>query len=348
MFARTRTSELLFLLATIAGFGASAGAAQLLFVNVVETDSQPGSTPLNIQATESGPGPLSTIAILKPNPPTPLMIQKGSPGLESAIGQLFAIARPTGVLGATAKIDSAEGAGTDPAAGTKFGGQVHYNIDDLLLTPTNSNFHAGDFVSISLQLHVKGSLAVNGVQSDSGSSIGIAVNAIPFSGARSARIVDGGYSMFSETPPLGAVQSQVDREGVFADPGQTSTIVNGIAPSQSASIDQTIQSLPFSVGVGLPFEVDVSLSFDARVLTSGFDHYFGSASADFGDTLSFPSSGPVFNLPEGLTASSAEASIVDNQAAPVPEPSALGTLLAATILLRRNRNVLRSSTQRNV
>ena len=52
----------------------------------------------------------------------------------------------------------------------------------------------------------------------------------------------------------------------------------------------------------------------------------GGGTSSFQQTVSFPTSGPVFNLPPGYTVNSASALVVNNVA--VPEPSVLCLLVA--------------------
>lgn len=66
-----------------------------------------------------------------------------------------------------------------------------------------------------------------------------------------------------------------------------------------------------------------------------------SVTADAGETLSFPTDGPVFHLPPGFTAHSKQLRIVDNRWIPIPEPSsavlAVVALCCATAAYRRRR-----------
>jgi len=81
----------------------------------------------------------------------------------------------------------------------------------------------------------------------------------------------------------------------------------------------------FDVQSGVPFEVQMRLSTSAQTVISSAIGTGGSAEAntDFSHTFSFTTSGPVFNLPIGYSANSADAYIVNNQVGAVPEPSTL-------------------------
>lgn len=66
--------------------------------------------------------------------------------------------------------------------------------------------------------------------------------------------------------------------------------------------------------------------------SSNVTHGNAQALTSFGETLSFPDVGPVFNLPDGYTVNSVSGLIVDNRwvgvlQATVPEPSTLVLLL---------------------
>jgi hypothetical protein len=80
-----------------------------------------------------------------------------------------------------------------------------------------------------------------------------------------------------------------------------------------SNIDHAMIATPFfTVPTGVPIITEWSIDANA----------FGSAAAEFEDTMSFPPSGPVFDLPAGFTVDSSEGRIQDNQwlGVPVPEP----------------------------
>lgn len=101
--------------------------------------------------------------------------------------------------------------------------------------------------------------------------------------------------------------------------------------------------------VGTPFTVVLKLS--TEVNTETWHTILGSrrqaeASSLFENTLSFPLSGPVFNLPDGYTVQSTAGLIVDNgwrgidQPEPIPEPSTmllLGSGLVGLVGLGRKK-----------
>ncbi len=97
----------------------------------------------------------------------------------------------------------------------------------------------------------------------------------------------------------------------------------------------------FTVLANVPFSLEVRLL--SRIYAAGFagEVFNSSAMASFGDTLKFVNNGPVFNVPNGYTANSADAGIVGN-AYSIPEPSTLAlacwaSLMFSFIWLRRQR-----------
>lgn len=100
---------------------------------------------------------------------------------------------------------------------------------------------------------------------------------------------------------------------------------------------------PFSLTLVL------SVSEDSQVRSSGFGDLpverKAEGSASFASTLSFPLSGPVFDLPDGYTGNSESGGIVDNRwifalARPVSEPATIALLglgLAGLGFMRRRR-----------
>jgi hypothetical protein len=318
----------------------SVQATSLTGVTASEQDTVPGTTPLNVNSFVTGPT-LSTIAYLAPG--TPATIQHGDGQFNSAVGQIYAIARPGGALGAQANINSAEiNMGT--TGNVAFGASSYYEVTDLLISPTaGSTFHNGDLIHTSFRLDVHGTLFTDGTESQAEAAFTIAAN--PSQGGASPGNLGGTYEIFTEALNANTYTSFVDRNGMFADPGQTDSRTDGTAQTLTQSVGGTLTTLPFAVFVGTPFTLDFQVAASAVVGSSGagFDHYLGSAQADFADTVLFAQSGGVMDLPTGLTLNSAQASIVNNVAAPEPVG---GVLLSAAMLLavRRRRRAVADAT----
>ncbi len=89
----------------------------------------------------------------------------------------------------------------------------------------------------------------------------------------------------------------------------------------------------WTLPVNVPFTLTLQLDVAADVSVILSDGYVTSALSDFGKTLSFATDRPVFSLPEGYSANSAEAGVVNNIfTAPVPEPAS-GVLAALGLLV---------------
>jgi hypothetical protein len=96
---------------------------------------------------------------------------------------------------------------------------------------------------------------------------------------------------------------------------------NGMLSSWGAA-NPTLVTSSFNVQSGVPFEVKLRLTTDADTVISSGNGAGGSAeaNADYSHTFTLALSGPVFNLPSGYTAASAEAHIANNQAVPAGVP----------------------------
>jgi hypothetical protein len=66
------------------------------------------------------------------------------------------------------------------------------------------------------------------------------------------------------------------------------------------------------VPVNTPFPLEMSLQVLAQIAVPQAGGVILAASTDFAHTASFPTSGPVFNLPAGYTVNSAQAGITGN------------------------------------
>ena len=103
----------------------------------------------------------------------------------------------------------------------------------------------------------------------------------------------------------------------------------------------TVSGTLLSQSVLVPLNTPVSIFFELEALTAAAN-VGESAFADFSHSLDFPLNGPVFNLPDGVTANSATSFIVDNRFTPpalaVPEPATVALMalgLAALVGLAR-------------
>jgi hypothetical protein len=119
--------------------------------------------------------------------------------------------------------------------------------------------------------------------------------------------------------------------------------VNGSVPTSGGfgvlanfSGNDVLTTDPFTVTANTPFSLTFSLSDVTSAAISDGGAGNATAIADFSNTLTFVDDRPVFDLPNGYTANSLEAGIIDNRftpadgAAAIPEPS---TLVMSSILL---------------
>jgi hypothetical protein len=100
--------------------------------------------------------------------------------------------------------------------------------------------------------------------------------------------------------------------------------------------DATLTSPTFNAPVNTPFKIELRLSAFAGIEFYYAESFIVAANSDFGNTLSFATSGDVFNLPDdGYTINSAQAFIVDNNFVPEPATASLAMAALAGIIARR-------------
>lgn len=188
---------------------------------------------------------------------------------------------------------------------------VQFRFDDLvirnLVNPEDTTP-----VAISLNFTLDGTFAFTGTASDRG-----ALN------SASIRVRDySGYGVLRETGFY----------GIYADPtlaANTSGIFAGMARTEHFAGDFATPERLYDVGV--PQVFGLALITAASANTSVAEGRM--ASADFMHTLGFTPGMPVFDLPDGYTAESADGRIVNNRFVPtaIPEPRPFS--LAAVALL---------------
>ena len=165
-------------------------------------------------------------------------------------------------------------------------------------------------------------------------------------------LLDGTVSAASTLSDSPATSSVSSSSNVSATVFANSTVIGSGFYLQSSS-NGTIND-PFGSGIfanftghnvvttnaiTLPVNTPVTIMFDLSLSCSAgmYNDTGGNAlcAANFGNTISFATDRPVFNLPAGYSVNSASAGISGN-AIVAPEPASL-TLLAAAALLRRRR-----------
>ncbi len=136
----------------------------------------------------------------------------------------------------------------------------------------------------------------------------------------------------------------------------TTVTTSGIIGQGPLPVNLTTQV--FNLPVNTPFSMALQLNSNAYLSwavfgsscdDSGCSSAFNIDSlSDFSHTLSFPTSGPVFNLSDGFTLNSAQANIVNNHipAESVPEPGTLPLLAFGLPALAAIRKKLRALFQR--
>lgn len=157
-------------------------------------------------------------------------------------------------------------------------------------------------IPVSLNLELDGTLSTSASTSTSGSAQAQAL-----------------IQMFVRTPnndTPGGIFVQNSQNG-NPPTVQTSGMLSGFNGSAA-----TITTPLFDVPVNTPFPLELFLETDASVSSLAGEAFDLSSQLSFLNTLKFATSGPIFNLPAGYTASSVTAGIANNVVA-IPEASSL-------------------------
>jgi hypothetical protein len=126
-----------------------------------------------------------------------------------------------------------------------------------------------------------------------------------------------------------------------------SFIANGLLADFDGS--SLITTPLFNVRVNVPFRLQLGVTAGVSLTARDNEIFSMEGGANFGNTLTFATSGPVFNLPGGYTINSVEAGIVDNVYVAVPEASSLwlsalsvGVTIVGAVARRRSPRALSS------
>lgn len=259
------------------------------------------------------------------------------------------IASATGAAEASAGQLSARGSGalsvlTPGLGGTQHGGtgEARFTLDDIVISGPEGT------VSTFLNLTVNGGMSgtVNTVTGP-----GYFLGAV---GRSTSVQLSGGFFALAHTPFAGSViaSGQVGNCGPTGCTETNSFVASGLFDGFTGDDMNLNLSLPvFVAQVGAPFTLDMRLiaggsaSYIIQGTTAGDFSLSADGSSDFSHTVSFPTAGPVFNLPAGYTVNSVSGLIVNNQwtgggVTSVPEPVSLALLgigLAGLAASRRRK-----------
>lgn len=91
------------------------------------------------------------------------------------------------------------------------------------------------------------------------------------------------------------------------------------------------------VPVNTPFSISMFLQTNAQVSVPRGGTIMLGTNTNFGNTASFATTGPTFNVPDGYTVNSAQAAVTDNTFTMVPAPASVGVMAPAGLALIRRR-----------
>ncbi len=320
-----------FILASIAGFTALLSAAG-------------PSLALPVFHAEAHTGPLAILGQqFTSSSPVSALVDTGTVIIPSGIASASGAAQASpGQLGARGF--GALSVLTPGLGGTQFGGtgEARFILDDIVISgPVGT-------VSGSLNLVVHGGMSgtVNTVTGP-----GYFLGAV---GRSTSVQLSGGFFALAHTPFAGSVihTSQVGNCFSTGCAQTNSFVASGLFDRFTGGAMNLNLSLPvFMAQVGAPFTLDMRLSaggsasYIIQGTTAGDFSLEADGSSNFANTVSFPTAGPVFNLPTGYTVNSVSGLIENNQwtggaVAPVPAPASLALLgigLAGLAAARRRK-----------
>jgi hypothetical protein len=224
---------------------------------------------------------------------------------------------------------------------------------DSTMTVPNFTFASGSIAGASSIAAFSMDFVLGGPPGTSGTFIPVTLNTV-LTGSFGTNTTNG--------PGVGGLVNGSATAGLISNSGQSGAfslgqlyVDSGGGFSESGVFGGPFVSPVFSERVGDPFTVTMGFQLGTLAfVTPGTYGGGGPGSADaFGDfshALGFPTSGFVFNLPDGFTVDSLDGAVVHNQFVPVgtivtPEPNALFLMgsglfaLGGRIALRRKREL---------
>ncbi|MBZ5609464.1 MAG: PEP-CTERM sorting domain-containing protein [Acidobacteriia bacterium] len=235
-----------------------------------------------------------------------------------------------GIVGAVSGATLTGFAGSCPGGfcGWSVGSEAQFTLDDVIFSgPTDS-------ITTALNLALAGSMSATASASGNFQYGAEGAATVSFSGY----LTDNDQFYFGFGGSMANDQwngNFVSGTSCFSRSGLLGDIAGCGSPVES--VGTTAGTDQFDVPVGVPLTLQITLDTNAGV--AGYVNGTGSANAtggaNFADTVSFPFSGFVFDLPSGYTVNSAEGLIVNNQflgvenTSAVPEPASLPLLICA-------------------
>jgi hypothetical protein len=187
-----------------------------------------------------------------------------------------------------------------------------FGFDDVIFSGP-----LGGTIPVTLLMQLNGTISANGQKSDVANAVavaGISGDILTTSTGSILGRFNGGYEIRNES-------------------GNITITQGGILSNYNLQNPTAISSTTLNVPTNIPLELDLTLT--ATVSISGYGPDVTDAVSNYRHTLSLPTSGPVFDLPQGYTVNSVEGDIVNNSfvggaTEPIPEPS---TLVMSSILI---------------
>ena len=225
----------------------------------------------------------------------------GRGSTSSAVTSSDAVLRAGATLGVQGSVNMGSGG---PNASISLGGTASFADEDVVITgPSGST-------ATSLNLSLHGSL---GTGENGGFGLSYAGVIVGVTMADPESSVSGSGSFYFRFnalngPPGFPFMPTLSSQGSGMLANLQSSSGDFVTPSISVSNGEHVL-----IGLSLGFDLTCGSAPPSSAVSCG-------ASADYSNTFGFSQSGPVFNLPAGWTANSADGRIVANSFASAPEP----------------------------
>ena len=186
---------------------------------------------------------------------------------------------------------------------------AYFIFDDFVFTNTSNPGETGTYINATLNVDVSGS----------------------FGNPVDSRTDNESFSLQYYRWSYWSYAGAFDRDGPL---NYTGSMFNGL--SDYTSVDGTFSLTLNSIEVGKPITLGLKATVMANCSVGSASADSCTNSADFGNSVTFASDQPVFDLPSGYTVNCPTGNIVNNIV--VPEPATLSLLALSGLAVSRRRH----------
>ena len=300
--------------------------ADLIKADVVGFSST-GGAPFNLTSELAGPGPFSSpsasVAIVSPTEPF-TFVEGPCAGVLCVQSTAHPVIGPGPSMSLSGNLDSFVLPPCFDLCGRSLSVNGTFVFDDFVITSADPSIRV---VETSFNALLKGSVFVFAINpgTEAFAHVGVRLLASDCSdtpsqfyescarGGNLIQVAQNNNLTLVARNTSGSLSS-VFGSGAFAPLNEPGT---SLATTFTIPVDLSATSPTFLAPVGRPFSVGLAVDTEMQVFFpvpfAGQSPVFGRDNIDFGDPISFPTRGPVFNLPAGFTVNSPRAGVVNNR-----------------------------------